>query len=202
MKFEYIKDIDTNIPIPESYSDCIRLIKSDAYRHCGRKKSFATIFFESFSRISVDFSIWFRLSQYKGLLYPFAKFMLHRYKKKYGIFIPAKVKIGYGLYIQRCFGIIINSHAVIGNNVNIGQLTTIGSNQPQAAHIGDEVYIGPGCNIVDDIAVNSRTCIGAGAVVTRDLPCDVTAAGVPAKILHNGGHPEYIRNPWPKEWMV
>ena len=109
MKFEYIQDIDTNIPIPENYSDCIRLIKSDAYRHCGRKKSFATIFFESFSRISVDFSIWFRLSQYKGLLYPFAKFMLHRYKKKYGIFIPAKVKIGYGLYIQHCFGIIINS---------------------------------------------------------------------------------------------
>lgn len=190
------------IPEPENYRDCMTLIKSDAYRHNGRNDSMVRIWLGSFTRISVAFSIWFRLAQYrKGILYPLAKLMLGRYKRGYGLFIPEKTRIGYGLYIQHCCGILINKLCIIGNNVNLSQLTSIGSNlDDKAPMIGDGVYIGPGVKVVDDVEIGTGACIGAGAVVTRTIPPGVTAAGVPARVIAETSHPEYIINPWPLDF--
>lgn len=192
---------EVRIPVVENYSDCAVLIKSDYYRHSGRSASLLRIWLGGLTRISVGFSFWFRLAQYrKGWLYPLAKMMVKRYKKGYGLFIPTKVKIGYGLYIQHCFGIVINSNAVIGNNVHLGQMTTIGSTiEGKAARIGNGVYLGPGINIVDDVEIGSGACVGAGAVVTRTVLPATTVAGVPARKISDSSHPEFIRNRvnWP-----
>ena len=43
------------------------------------------------------------------------------------------------------------------------------------------MYIGPNCCIVENIHIGNNATIGAGSVVVKDIPQDVTVAGVPTK---------------------
>ncbi len=49
--------------------------------------------------------------------------------------------------------------------------------------IGDNVWIGAGCIVLDGVKIGSNTVIGAGSVVTKDIPCGVVACGNPAKVI-------------------
>ena len=49
--------------------------------------------------------------------------------------------------------------------------------------IGDDVWVGGGALILAGVNVGSRTVIGAGSVVTRDVPEDVFVAGNPARVI-------------------
>ena len=198
MKFEqiYADGELITLPMVENYHDCVELIRSDTYRHTGKHLPLWRIWLMGFTRKSVGFALWWRMATHRGLLYPLCKWMLQSYKRHYGLFIPTTVRIGYGFYIQHCCGLVINSNAVIGNNVHIGQFTTIGSNRPQAAVIGNNVYIGPNVCIVDNVVVHSNVTIGAGAVVTRNANSGITIAGVPAIPISQRHHQEYIRHPW------
>jgi serine acetyltransferase len=49
--------------------------------------------------------------------------------------------------------------------------------------VGECTFIGTGASIINQITIGDNTVIGAGAVVIRDIPSDVTAVGVPAKIV-------------------
>ena len=116
---------------------------------------------------------------------------------KLGVWIPASVRIGYGLYIGHPTSIVINEGTIMGNNVNIGQMLSIGSNKGTPARIGNNVYIGPGVCLVEDVEVGDDVIIGAGSVVTHDVPAGMTAGGVPAKVIGANKHPEYIQNKYP-----
>jgi carbonic anhydrase/acetyltransferase-like protein (isoleucine patch superfamily) len=49
--------------------------------------------------------------------------------------------------------------------------------------IGDDVWIGAGAHILKGVRIGDRSIIGAGSVVTSDVPPDVVAAGNPARVL-------------------
>ncbi|HTJ95876.1 MAG TPA: hypothetical protein VL381_00270 [Rhodocyclaceae bacterium] len=103
------------------------------------------------------------------------------------LYIAAK-KIGPGLFIQHGFSTIIAAKS-IGANCWINQQVTIGftstSGQPT---LQDNVTVNAGAKIIGDITVGSNTKVGANAVVVKDVPANVTAVGVPARIVKRDGN--------------
>lgn len=53
----------------------------------------------------------------------------------------------------------------------------------EAVTIGNDVWIGGGVTIVPGVTIGDRVVIGAGSVVTKDIPSDCVAAGNPARII-------------------
>lgn len=49
--------------------------------------------------------------------------------------------------------------------------------------VGSDVWVGGGAILCPGITVGDRTVIGAGSVVTRDIPADVFAAGNPCRVI-------------------
>jgi maltose O-acetyltransferase len=53
----------------------------------------------------------------------------------------------------------------------------------KAVVIGSEVWVGGGAIICPGVTIGSRSVIGAGSVVTRDVPKDMFAAGNPCRVI-------------------
>jgi acetyltransferase-like isoleucine patch superfamily enzyme len=51
--------------------------------------------------------------------------------------------------------------------------------------IGDNVFIGVGSIILPNTKIGSNVVIGAGAVVSKDIPSNVVAVGVPARVIYS-----------------
>jgi maltose O-acetyltransferase len=49
--------------------------------------------------------------------------------------------------------------------------------------IGADVWVGGGAIVCPGVTIGDRTVIGAGSVVTRDIPADVLAAGNPCRVI-------------------
>jgi len=104
--------------------------------------------------------------------------------------------VGPGLYLPHPVGIVIGSGVRIGRNCHILQGVTLGgaggksradgTTQPR---VGDNVLIGAGAKILGPVDIGNGVRIGANAVVTRDLPDNCTAVGIPARILPVHGEP-------------
>ena len=58
-----------------------------------------------------------------------------------------------------------------------------GKYRVEPVRIGNRVFIGYGAIVMPGVTIGDGAVIGAGAVVTRDIPADTVAAGVPARIL-------------------
>ncbi|HCT5078686.1 TPA: exopolysaccharide biosynthesis acetyltransferase VpsC [Vibrio cholerae] len=175
------------------------LIKADLYRHTGQV-SIGLVVKHLLLNAGFAYMFWFRLCRSKNVLIRTVARLMHRILSvRYQIQLPKETQVGPGLYLGHATGVIVNSTAKIGANCNLSPFTVIGSNQGQAATVGDCVYIGPHVSIVEDITIGDGSIIGAGSVVIRDVPPNSVVVGKPGRVLTRPSHQTYIRHPAPLE---
>lgn len=113
--------------------------------------------------------------------------------------LPLNTRIGPGLAIAHCFGVVVNRNAVLGSNVTlfhgvtIGQGDEIGPNGERKTHypvIEDDVWIGPHAVIAGNVRVGRGSRIMAGAVVVKDVPPHSMVAGNPSSIVREDCLPD------------
>lgn len=91
------------------------------------------------------------------------------------------VRLGEGCVINR--GALIGHETIIEDYVNIAPGVNIGGK----ARIGKGTFVGIGSTVINNIKVGSNVIIGAGSVVVKDIPDNVVAYGIPAKVVRNVG---------------
>ena len=103
-----------------------------------------------------------------------------------GIEIHPGATIGRRFFIDHGMGVVIGETAEIGDDVMIYHGVTLGGRSLQRVKrhptIGDRVTIGAGAKVLGPVYIGADTAIGANAVVTRDVPAESIATGIPAVI--------------------
>jgi len=90
----------------------------------------------------------------------------------------------------------VNPHLVwIGDHTVVGRGTQIITHcpiSPGPVRIGHHVFIGYGCIILPNVTIGDASIIGAGSVVTRDIPPLTVAAGNPARVIRRRSMAELV----------
>lgn len=107
------------------------------------------------------------------------------------ITIEDDVYINFGCVILDCGQVSIGKGTLIGPNVGLfsGNHTTDAEERanggliPKPITIGDRVWLCGNVSVVPGVTIGNDTIIGAGSVVTRNIPSGVIAAGNPCRVL-------------------
>ncbi|MBQ7821632.1 MAG: sugar O-acetyltransferase [Clostridia bacterium] len=107
------------------------------------------------------------------------------------------VHFGKNVYANFNLTLVDDTHIYVGDNTMIGPNVVIATaghpilpklreramqyNAP--VHIGKNCWIGAGVIIVPGITIGDNTVVGAGSIVTKDIPDNVIAVGNPCKVL-------------------
>lgn len=134
---------------------------------CTRQRVFRNLFY-------------YRMGEYRSV---FIKWLLPP-ERSLHIWCPS---IGKGCHFEHNYSTYLNAER-IGDNFYCLHLVTLGNdghgNRPT---IGNNVKIFTGATVFGGVTIGDNVTIGAGAVVNRDIPCDCTVAGNPAKIVKKCG---------------
>jgi acetyltransferase-like isoleucine patch superfamily enzyme len=109
-----------------------------------------------------------------------------------GIVLEERVAMNFGCYLDGSGGVRIRKRTILGPNVVI--VSSSHRIDPNVAvqnsgknygpvDIGEDVWIGAGAVIRMGIKIGDRAVIGAGSIVTHDVPADAVVAGNPARVL-------------------
>lgn len=120
------------------------------------------------------------------------------------VFVEAPLHVAYGFNLHLADGVYINAgcaildtapvrigaRSMLGPNVQIycaehhkdRRLRADGLEVARPVTIGADVWIGGGAIILPGIRIGDGAIVGAGSVVTRDVPEDATVLGAPARV--------------------
>lgn len=126
----------------------------------------------------------------------------------------AHVHFGKNIYANFNLTLVDDTHIYVGDYTMFGPNVTVttaghpilpelreqGYQYNAAIHIGRNCWIGSGVMIMPGITIGDNVVIGAGSVVTHDLPSNVVAVGTPCKVLREVG--EHDREYYFKEHKI
>jgi acetyltransferase-like isoleucine patch superfamily enzyme len=95
-----------------------------------------------------------------------------------GVLLNARAKINIGKYVHISPGVIINTGGLDYNKKGISR-----DHLSSPVNISDGVWIGSGVIINPGVTIGENSVIGAGAVVTKAVPANSVAVGVPAAVI-------------------
>lgn len=105
------------------------------------------------------------------------------------ITIGRDVFINSGCHFQDQGGIVIGDGSLIGHNVVLATINhdldprNNRKNHYAPITIGNHVWIGANVTVLAGVTVGDWAVVGAGAVVTKDVPPKTVVAGVPARVI-------------------
>lgn len=81
--------------------------------------------------------------------------------------------------------VILNKNCTVGHDTRLEDYVTVapGATIAGEVHIGEGCDMGINCSVVQGRDIDRWSIVGAGAVVVRNLPSNVTAVGVPARVI-------------------
>lgn len=114
-----------------------------------------------------------------------------------GVHLDVDARIGPGLYMGHFGSVCVEPGVVIGEDCSIGQMNFIGAGgteaRPGRPVLGDRVYLGTSCRVVGGVRVGNDVAVGAGAVVSDDIPDKGVVVGNPGKVANLSGSGDFVR---------
>jgi serine O-acetyltransferase len=127
----------------------------------------------------------------------FALYLQSRSSAMFQCDINPAAKIGRGIFLDHATGLVVGETAVIEDDVSILHDVTLGGtgkeHEDRHPKIRRGVMIGAGAKILGNIEVGHCSRIAAGSVVIKQVPNNVTVAGIPARVVGAAGCPEPSR---------
>ena len=107
-------------------------------------------------------------------------------QNKNGLELGYKTDIGAFSYINAKFGVIIENYVQIGSHCSIYSVSTIDIKKG-TVHLKENCKIGTHSTIMPGVTIGVNSIIGAYSLVLSDIPDNVVAFGIPAKIIRKLG---------------
>ncbi|GLX82762.1 serine O-acetyltransferase [Thalassotalea eurytherma] len=105
-----------------------------------------------------------------------------------GVEIHPGATIGRRFFIDHGMGVVIGGTAEIGDDVTLYQGVTLGGTSWKAGKrhptLCNNVVIGAGAQVLGPITIGEGGKVGSNSVVVKDVPANMTAVGIPGKIVN------------------
>ena len=99
-----------------------------------------------------------------------------------GLKLGYKTDIGAFTYINAKFGVVIEDKVQIGSHCSLYSISTI-DNKSGKIILKRNCRIGSHTTILPEVTIGENSIIGAHSLVTKSIPDNVVAVGVPAKVI-------------------